>query len=105
LADLLCWNCGERLVDVPRPVSRLADCPRCRSELRCCRMCRYFNPRAGGEQCDEDRAEPPSNKEVGNVCEWFDPVEGRFDDARASRQDAARARLDALFGGGNAGDD
>lgn len=101
MTDLLCWNCGAALGDVPVPVSRHADCPRCRTEVRCCRMCRYYDARAAAGQCTEDRADPPSNKETANFCEWFALAAGRHAERGDDRQDSARARLDALFGGGD----
>lgn len=93
--DLSCWNCGTLLTTLVLPVSRRADCPECRAELHCCRMCSLFD-RDRPEQCLEDRAEPPTNKEVANFCDWFTPAAGLA--GVLSPEDAARARLDALFG-------
>lgn len=80
------------------PISRHANCPDCFTELRCCRLCVDFDPGVA-EQCREDRADPPSNKEGANFCEFFRPRGGAFAEKGAARGDAARARLDALFGG------
>ena len=57
----------------------------------------HFAPRLTG-QCDDDRADPPVQKENANFCEFFRPLAGAYADARGSRRDAARQRLDALFG-------
>ena len=100
MSTLKCWNCGAAQVELVLPVSRRADCPSCRAELHCCRQCRHYAP-GRSEQCAEDRAEPPSNKEVANVCEWFEPLGGLAGVERA--EDRARANLDALFGGSDAG--
>ena len=97
MSGLSCWNCGQALTELVLPVSRRADCPACRAELHVCRMCRFFAPDRP-EQCTEDRAEPPTNKEVANVCEWFEPLGGLSGVARP--EDRARAGLEALFGGG-----
>jgi hypothetical protein len=102
MSELSCWNCGETLDDLPRPISRHANCPKCFTEVHCCRMCRHFDVTIRPGQCAEERAEPPLNKEVANFCEWFEPRSGAFSAQRPAREDAARAKLDALFGRGDA---
>jgi hypothetical protein len=96
--DLACWNCGESLDDLPRPISRHAFCPKCFTEVHSCRMCRHYDPLIAHGQCDEERAEPPNNKEVANFCDWYEPRGGAYKAARSERHDSARSRLDALFG-------
>ncbi len=98
MTDVVCWNCGCSLRDIPRPISRHANCPECFEDLHCCRLCFHFAPNLTG-QCDDDRADPPIQKENANFCEFFRPLSGAYDDARGSRRDAARQRLDGLFGG------
>jgi len=93
-----CWNCGHDLSDEPLPLSRHANCAKCFTELHCCKHCVYFDPGAV-DQCTEDRAEPPTNKEGANFCEWFKPQHGAFEGARSNKSAAAKAQLDALFGG------
>lgn len=94
-STLHCWNCGSELTTLVLPVSRRADCPECRAELHCCRMCRHFD-RDRPEQCREERAEPPANKEVANFCDWFEPAAGLT--GVLAPEERARAHLDALFG-------
>lgn len=94
MSTLNCWNCGNALVGVLLPLSRRADCAACRAELHCCRMCAHFDPDAP-ERCREDRAEPPANAEVANVCEWISPRTGLAGPERADKR--ARSALDALF--------
>jgi hypothetical protein len=103
MAELSCWNCGTSLDDLPRPISRHANCPQCFTEVHCCRMCRHYDVKAT-EQCQEERAEPPTNKEVANFCEWFEPRTGAYRARRTDAQDRARAKLDALFGGSSSGE-
>lgn len=95
--ELLCWNCGTSLDEVPRPISRHEHCKVCFEALHCCRLCRHFrvdiNP-----QCDEDRADPPVNKENANFCDWFRPASGVFQSSRTQKSDAAKDRLGSLFG-------
>ena len=105
MASLTCWNCGENLDDIPRPISRHATCGACFSELHCCRMCRRHDPNATG-QCEDERADPPVYKENANFCEYFSPLADAYRSARGKRRDAARSKLDELFGGDAAeGDD
>jgi hypothetical protein len=60
-------------------------------------LCRHFridiNP-----QCDEDRADPPANKENANFCDWFRPASGVFQSSRTQKSDAAKGQLSDLFG-------
>ena len=94
---LLCWNCGNSLDDVPRPVSRHEQCQECFEPLHCCRLCQHYRPKMAGG-CEEDRADPPVVKENANFCEWFHPDPGAFSGERPQRSNAASSKLDALFG-------
>ena len=96
MAELICWNCGESLTEVPLPISRHENCPRCFTELHCCRLCRFYDPQIP-DQCEEDRADPPVNKEVGNFCEWFQPTRGAFQSTRTQKKDGSLGKLDSLF--------
>lgn len=97
MSALQCWNCGENLDDVPRPISRQANCPTCFNELHCCRLCRHFDA-AKNMECFEDRADPPLQKENANFCEFFSPRTGAFEHKTAVKSSTARANLDGLFG-------
>ena len=61
-------------------------------------MCRHFDPQRTGAHCDEDRADPPVVKESANFCDWFRPSAAAFSGKTTARSDAARSRLDELFG-------
>ena len=122
--ELTCWKCGASLAEVPVPFARVAECPACRADLHVCRMCEFFDPgvRRG---CREPVAEEVSDRERANFCGYFTPVPvpvpvpGPGVEDGASRAaldrlfdlpspgaaspgdaDAARRRLDELFGGG-----
>jgi hypothetical protein len=95
--SLVCWNCGQDLDSIPRPISRHAQCPKCFEALHSCRMCRLHNPHVTG-QCEDERADPPTRRESANFCEYFKPRFDAFAPARSHDVDAARARLEALFG-------
>lgn len=60
-------------------------------------MCRFHNPDVTG-QCEDERADPPTRRESANFCEYFKPQFDAFKSKRSESADAARARLDALFG-------
>ncbi len=96
---MVCWNCGASLAEVSRPIRRSANCLSCYAELHCCRLCRHYDEDLPG-RCDDERADPPSNKEGANFCEFFTPKPGAYDRDAARGGDAARDRLEALFGGG-----
>lgn len=97
---LICWNCSEPLDEVLLPVSRHEYCPSCAEAVHCCRMCVSYSADAP-EQCLEDRAEPPTDKTSANFCDYFTArMRAAPDEAGSSRQEEARARLEALFGGG-----
>jgi hypothetical protein len=97
----VCVRCGAGLA-VPVPVPRDAECPECGLDVRCCLQCRHHAP-AFHNQCRESEADPVADKDRRNFCEFFElaPAGARAAAAGAagtSREAAARAKLDALFG-------
>jgi len=95
-APLACWQCRASIASQPLPISRHATCDGCGYELHCCRQCSHYRPDQTG-RCWEDRAEVPHNKE-----EYFVPTSpsaSNQQDAGPSKAAAAKAQLDALFGG------
>jgi len=102
--DLICWKCGTSLAELPLPLSREAECPKCRAYLHCCRLCQFFNPNVA-ELCDEDRAEEVRDKEGANFCDWFKPRAEAHRPRGGGKIQAAKARLDDLFGGTQASGD
>ena len=95
MSSLTCWNCGENLDDLPRPITRHNNCPKCYEALHCCMLCKHYRTN-DSRPCDDDRAEPPVNKENANFCEFFGLRFGAYD-WRVLPQDAARTKLEALF--------
>lgn len=95
---LVCWKCGGALRGLPLPLSRLAECPGCKAELHVCRLCQQYDAHTT-RQCREIRAEEIVDKERANYCDWFKPRPDAFDTARQAKVDAAKSRLDTLFGG------
>lgn len=102
MAEVVCWNCGASLKDIPRPISRHANCPKCFEVLHCCRMCRWYAPGRPAD-CDHDRADPPVEKESANFCDYFSPIAGAYAEEEGRRKSGAKSKLDSLFG--DAGDE
>jgi hypothetical protein len=65
----MCWYCGEIIAD-PEPIGRSLRCNACGKDLRSCKNCRFFLPGSRGD-CKESGAEPQSDKERANFCDWF----------------------------------
>ncbi len=92
---LVCWQCGAA---VNTPIGRLDECVDCNAELHVCRQCEFYDKRAPA-QCSEELAEPPLEKHRANFCEYFQPAIGAYrGHVDNSAAQAARARLEALFG-------
>lgn len=98
---LVCWKCGASVGDEPLPLSRMAECRACRAQLHVCKMCSYYDTRVA-KTCRETVAEEVNDKERANFCGYFQP---RAEAHTSARNDTTRTRkeLDALFGGGEAG--
>ena len=93
-----CWHCGAELKDLILPFSRRQECQACNADQHVCRMCKNYDANISG-QCREDRAEDISDKEKANFCDYFAPSTQAYTAAGNSKQDAAKAKLEALFGG------
>lgn len=73
------------------------ECERCAADLHVCLTCRFYD-RYVENECRETEAEYVSQKDRRNLCEYYKPREQA--DGQGGEVDAARAKLDALFGGG-----
>ncbi|HCD27221.1 MAG TPA: hypothetical protein DER02_06855 [Gammaproteobacteria bacterium] len=102
MRNLACWQCGSDLSELPIPLSRHDQCPQCFNDLHTCRACRHFDATKVTE-CFEDRADPPVEKENANFCDFFAPKVDAYQPRNTSKSDAAKAKLDALFGASEAG--
>lgn len=94
---LVCWNCGSSLEAIPLPISRHAHCQSCFEPVHSCRMCRFHDESIPG-QCEDERADPPTEKENANFCEYFKPRNNAYSNQRGTAAESAKARLDTLFG-------
>jgi hypothetical protein len=120
-----CYKCLEELVFEVK-IGRLDTCPNCSAYLHSCRNCRFWSKSAHNE-CIENQGEFIRDREAGNFCGFFqfrimgEDTSAEVNAARSkleslfgkspekptisfgtpepvqSPEDAARARLEALF--------
>ncbi|MFT4937631.1 MAG: hypothetical protein ACI88A_000648 [Paraglaciecola sp.] len=92
-----CWKCGESLTDVILPMSRREECVGCGADQHVCKMCVFFDSKNSGS-CNEEKAEPPSDTEHANFCDYFKPSTDAFSAASEKKSEQAKANFAALFG-------
>ena len=102
--ELVCWKCGASLEAVRLPILRRAECPACQAELHVCRLCTLYNPHVS-DRCDEPRAEHPLSTERANFCDYFKPKPDVYHRPDHAKTQAAKTKLDVLFGNTPAPDD
>jgi hypothetical protein len=95
-----CTFCGTA-VENPREVYRNSTCSRCGKDLKICLNCRFYSPGAHWD-CAETIDEPVADKDRSNFCTFFQFSDKgrRAPGAPEKGQDAARDKLDRLFGNG-----
>ena len=59
-------------------------------------MCKHYTP-THLQLCDDDRVEPPVNKENANFCEYFNPSDKAFEPASDHQKETAISKLADLF--------
>lgn len=96
----MCWYCGNPITD-ETPIARSARCLDCGKDLRSCKNCGFFLPGSRGD-CRESGAEPQSDKERANFCDWFsvDEKYRRKSEGQSGEKDkasASRAAFENLF--------
>ena len=101
--SLACWKCSGSLEGVVLPIGRRDECPDCGADLHVCRLCEFYDP-GTSKDCREPMADEVVDKERSNFCDYFRPRRGSGDSAESGEAGAARARLEALFGGGGKSD-
>jgi len=89
-----CYSCKTEVKLEGKP-GRRDTCPKCAAYLHCCRNCRFYDVNAH-HQCREPQAEFVQDKEMGNFCDYFEPV-AAIVGAQADRAAEARRKLEALF--------
>ena len=91
-----CHQCGGGIGELER-VGRRDTCLHCGADLHCCLNCEWYDPSLHN-QCREPQSERQVDKERSNFCDFFH-FRSKASTATTAA-DEARARLDALFGGG-----
>lgn len=93
-----CYKCGWEWSLAGQP-GRSESCHRCHADLRVCLNCSSYDLRAA-HQCRDRRADPVTEKHVGNFCEYFEMARREFiaADEGNARESAAREQLEKLFG-------
>jgi hypothetical protein len=94
LVEVRCPSC-KKVHTFDALVPFRAECDACAADLHVCHACRFYD-RFVENECRETEADPVANKDRRNLCEYFKPlaISGATDDSAA-----ARAKLEALFGG------
>ncbi|HSS66691.1 MAG TPA: hypothetical protein VLS27_19835 [Gammaproteobacteria bacterium] len=95
--SLVCWKCGASLEDVLIPFSRREECPACHTDLHVCRMCEFYDTSVS-RSCREPVADEVRDKERANFCGYFTPIPGAHQAKDTRAADDARSELAALFG-------
>jgi hypothetical protein len=94
-----CQACGKP-VPFDEPIPRDSECEGCKRDLRCCMNCRHYDV-SRNNSCRETEAELVEDKARRNFCEFFTFNRRSFvsGPGEKAREDAARAKLEGLFGG------
>ncbi len=90
-----CWRCAAALEELILPMSRREECRHCGADQHVCKLCMHYADTS--IECSEERAEPPSNKEAANFCDYFSPQSG-LQNITLDKEQAALQELNALFG-------
>ena len=93
-----CHKCKEELVFEVK-VGRRDMCPNCSAYLHCCKNCEFHDKNVHNE-CTEAQGEFIRDREEGNFCLYF--TFKTLGGGESKMEDAARSKLDSLFGGGGA---
>ena len=92
---MTCHRCqGE--IAVKDRVGRRDTCPWCEADLHCCLNCAFYDTHYA-DACREPNAEPVSEKDRSNFCEFFIVRELQQRQRIVTTTPDARAQLEALF--------
>ena len=99
MSVFVCQHCGAR-VRFDEPIPREATCDQCGRDLRACLQCRHYDTNYNNA-CRETMADPVVDKDRRNFCEYFSFSTAAFGarTAQGARAADARAKLAGLFGG------
>ena len=88
-----CWKCGAVL---ERNAFQRGDRCRCGADTRCCRNCDFEEPGYRSE-CRETQAEPVSDPEAANACDFFRIRQGPPRSQPKAAGSDGKSAFDALF--------
>lgn len=91
----VCYHC-QKPIPYTEKVGRQDACPYCLSDLHCCLNCTFYDEYAAN-RCREPAADWVSDREKKNFCEFFSFKENNEVSSKSSREEKARAELEALF--------
>ncbi|MFT7622225.1 MAG: hypothetical protein ACI9WU_001393 [Myxococcota bacterium] len=91
-----CYSCQEELI-FDTKIGRRDMCPNCSAYLHCCLNCEHHDKNVHNE-CKENQGEFIRDRSEGNFCLYFEFMTLGEDGESAG--DAARNKLNSLFGGG-----
>ncbi len=97
----MCWKCGAALGEVLLPMGRREECPHCTADLHVCRMCEFYDTSVA-RSCREPVADEVRDKAKANFCGYFTPKPNAFKQSNGSEASEAKAKLAALFGDASA---
>ena len=89
-----CHRCGVTVAD--NAFGRSDRCPGCGADTRCCRNCVFEEPSYRAE-CRETQAEPVSDRESANYCDYFRPRRGPAPEGARTQRPGGQSAFDALF--------
>jgi hypothetical protein len=93
--EIMCPECERpHLFDTMLPFRE--ECEQCAHDLHVCLTCSFYD-RYAENQCREPTADPVSQKDRRNLCEYWKPRSSG--EAIEGAADQAKAKLNALFGG------
>ena len=92
-----CFACATTF-DPEAEIFRTTVCPNCGKDSHVCLNCRFYDISVHME-CRESIAEPVSEKDRSNFCEYFKIHAGSGSESVSdNRSGHARKKLDQLFG-------
>lgn len=92
---MICWKCHKD-TNIEKPV-RGDECPFCHADLHVCKACEFYDSGSHND-CRESSAEFVSDKERGNICDYFRAsTKGAAGAGGVDKAAAARDTFNSLF--------
>jgi len=88
-----CWHCGQQLVGAD--YHRESVCPSCSKASHVCKNCTFYQPGIANN-CRETIAEPVTDKQRANFCDYFEPGKQTHSTTATNAENLTKA-ADDLF--------